>query len=268
MTTKRVFLLTIIVLLAALRPNRLSMAQGTGKDQVLASINAALTSANTAFYAKFKTPDEWTKDISEALTNYAAALDLVNANLSSPDFAQEPDKTTLLTLDYRALAGKGRTQARQFQVMSTPYLYDNSGANMPQQLATYSEADTQEARANLAAAAKLGESFSKAPIELEYVYTTWAAVSHPKLPYNALFFILTNTGSTADKNDIYLAYQLLGKAHDLFDILIKPSSTGGANGPYNQVYGALSDQGFIANDLSREARDAPDKLAAGRTEVQ
>ncbi len=85
MTTRRFFLLVSIVLLAAIQPNRIGTAQGTGKDQVLASINAALTSADTVFYAKFKTADEWTKDIADALANYSAALDMVNANASSAD---------------------------------------------------------------------------------------------------------------------------------------------------------------------------------------
>ena len=125
----------------------------------------------------------------EALKDYQAALDLVNANKGSPDFANDPDLTTLRTDEYRALAGKGRTESRQLQVLSTAYPAQNPGSDLIfKNTKTVSFADTQPILADLEAAADLGETFATPPFELAWVYASWAAVLHPNLPSNVLFF--------------------------------------------------------------------------------
>ena len=151
----------------------------------------------------------------EALKDYQAALDLVNANKNSPAFASDPDLTTLRTDEYRALAGKGRTESRQLQVLSTAYPAQNPGSDLIfKNTKTVSFADIQPILADLEAAADLGETFATPPFELAWVYASWAAVLHPNLPSNVLFFTLTD--SSVDST--YRAYLLLGKAADVFRV--------------------------------------------------
>ena len=251
-------LLTIgLLLLSAPR----SGAQAQDSSKILDLITQALTSADTAFYAEFTTQDEWKTNVDEALKDYQAALDLVNANKDAPDFAKDPDLTTLRTDEYRALAGKGRTEARQLQILSTPYPAGNPGSTeVTSNMKTLTLADTQPVIADLKAAADLGETLATPPFELGWVYATWAAVEHPVLTANVLFFNLQ--GLSDDGR--YRAYQLLGKAVDAFQA--QPAQ----NAEQQSVWldSALRDRANIAEELTRSAANDPSRKAVGFTDVE
>ena len=253
-------LLTIgLLLLSAPR----SGAQAPDNSKILASITQALTDADTAFYADFSTDtlDEWQTNIDEALKDYQAALDLVNANKGSPDFAKDPDLTTLRTDEYRALAGKGRTESRQLQVLSTPYPAQNPGSDLIfSNTKTVSFADTQPIIADLEAAADLGETFATPPFELAWVYASWAAVLHPNLPQNVLFFTLTDMSVDSE----YRAYLLFGKAADVLRAHPEQDTSKFDSG----LQSVLSDQARIAGELGRAAYADHSGKAAGLTDVQ
>ena len=197
----------------------------------------------------------------EALKDYQAALDLVNANKGSPDFANDPDLTTLRTDEYRALAGKARTESRQLQVLSTPYPAQNPGSDLIlSNTKTFTFADTQPILADLEAAAALGETFATPPFELAWVYTSWAAVLHPNLPSDVLFFNLQDMSI----DSMYQAYLLLGKAADVFRVDPAQDTGKFAVG----IQSALRDQARVAGELSRESFRDPSGQAAGFTGVQ
>ncbi|MEO8391691.1 MAG: hypothetical protein ABI700_01745, partial [Chloroflexota bacterium] len=252
------FLTMSLLLFSASR----SSAQTPDNSKILDSITAALTSADTAFYADFATDtlDEWQTNMDEALKDYQAALDLINANKDSPDFANDPDLTTLRTDEYRALAGKARTESRQLQVLSTAYPSQNPGSDLiMSNMKTLTLADTQPVIADLQAAATLGETFATPPFELAWVYASWGAVLYPGLPANALFFTLTD--SSVDSQ--YQAYLLFGKAADVFRAHPEqyPDTFDGG------LQSALRDQARIAGELGRSAWADHSGKTAGFTDV-
>jgi CHAT domain-containing protein/predicted negative regulator of RcsB-dependent stress response len=206
----------------------LSPTPGGTKDQILAAIKSALISADKAFNAAYSDQVSWQNTLDTALLNYTTAISLITGNKDLPDFGQEPDRTTFQTFEYRALAGKARTEARKLSPLSSANSAPGTLSgfyNISPSQNSLMEVQTAPIRADIQAAIDFGQALTKPPADLGWLYLTLGQVLVPNNAYWGLRYNVPVTSFEAlpqliitDISEVgaYTAYTANGSAATLF----------------------------------------------------